>query len=441
MSCQKDANSGQKEANSQEITLDVELLESSFAQIRPRLSSFAASFYQVLFILHPETKPLFENTNMEAQEQKLAESLVLVVLNLRQLGFLTQALKDLGARHVQYGILPEHYPLVGNAILTTFSYYLGSDWTPEVKKAWKDAYNLISSIMLEGVRDLDSNSVRETWSTTNKSTEKSIVAREKKNYPRKVSTSPNLPTQAVQNESGRQKDPKTAQKEADYAEIPLNIELLERSFAQIRPRLSKFSASFYKNLFIIYPEIQALFANTDMKAQEQKLVDSLVLLILNLRQPELWTQALRDLGARHVNYGTFAEHYPLVGNALLTTLKQYLGSDWTPEVRQAWKDAYHLISTTMLEGAENLPSNVIDDNWSPLHRRKTTVPAVTGVPRSTQRQLREKPTGAQTNPNHPRKIPKNPNLSGQSNHNEFYENLLAAILILGSLSVILFILL
>ncbi len=413
----------QKDANSQEITLDVELLESSFAQIRPRLSSFAASFYQVLFILHPETKPLFENTNMEAQEQKLAESLVLVVLNLRQLGFLTQALKDLGARHVQYGILPEHYPLVGNVILTTFRYYLGSDWTPEVKKAWKDAYNLISSIMLEGVRDLDSNSVRETWSTPNKSTEKSIVPREKKNYPRKVSTSPNLPAQAVQNETWTKKDPETAKQEADYAEVPLNIELLESSFAKTRPRLSKVSASFYKNLFIIYPEIQALFANTDMKAQEQKLVDSLVLLILNLRQPELWTQALRDLGARHVSYGTFAEHYPLVGNALLTTFKQYLRSDWTPEVRQAWKDAYNLISTTMLEGAKNLPSNVIDDNWS------------------TQRQLREKPTGAQKNPHHPRKIPKHPNLSGQSNHNEFSANLLAAILIVGSLSVILFILL
>ncbi|MGK7936746.1 MAG: globin domain-containing protein, partial [Xenococcaceae cyanobacterium] len=317
------------------------------------------------------------------------------------------------------GILPEHYPLVGNAILTTFSYYLGSDWTPEVKKAWKDAYNLISSIMLEGVRDLDSNSVRETWSTTNKSTEKSVLAREKKNYPRKVSTSPNLPAQAVQNESGRKKDP-------DYAELPLNIELLERSFAQIRPRLSKFSASFYKNLFIIYPEIQPLFANTDMKAQEQKLVDSLILVILNLRQPELWTQALRDLGARHANYGTFAEHYPLVGNVLLTTFRQYLKSDWTPEVRQAWKDAYILISKIMLEGAEyssSNVSNVIDDNWS------------------TQSKLRKKPTVSQKKPNYRRKIHKNPNLSAQSNHNEFYENLLATILIVGSIIVILFMLL
>ncbi len=415
--------SSSKEENQGEITLDVELLESSFAKIRPRLSSFAASFYQVLFILHPETKPLFENIDMKAQEQKLAESLVLVVLNLRKLGFLTQALQDLGRRHVQYGTFAEHYPLVGNAILTTFRYYLGSDWTPEVKKAWKDAYNLISSIMLEGARSPESNVISEKRSTTSKYPEKSVLARENKKSPRKVGTNPNLPAQVVQNKSWSQKDPEIAQKNANYAEIPLNIELLEKSFAQIRPRLSNFSASFYRNLFIIYPEIKPLFANTDMKAQEQKLVDSLILVILNLRQPNLWTQALRDLGARHVNYGTFAEHYPLVGNVLLTTFRQYLQSDWTPEVRKAWKDAYNLISKTMLEGAENVPLNVIDDN------------------RSTQRQLREKPTVAQKNKNYPRKIKKNPNLSAQSNHNEFYENLLAAILIISSLIVILFILL
>ena len=83
MSLQKDSNSGQKDSNSQEITLDVELLESSFAQIRPRISNFSASFYRNLFIIYPEIKPLFANTDMKAQEQKLVDSLILVILNLR----------------------------------------------------------------------------------------------------------------------------------------------------------------------------------------------------------------------------------------------------------------------------------------------------------------------------------------------------------------------
>ena len=63
---------------------------------------------------------------------------------------LSDALKGLGARHVKYGALPEHYPLVGNALLTTFEQYLGEDWTPEVTQAWVDAYGAITKLMLEG---------------------------------------------------------------------------------------------------------------------------------------------------------------------------------------------------------------------------------------------------------------------------------------------------
>ncbi len=73
-----------------------------------------------------------------------------MVENLRQPGELTGALKGLGARHVKYGALPDHYPLVGNSLLKTFEQYLKEDWTPEVKQAWVDAYGLITEVMLEG---------------------------------------------------------------------------------------------------------------------------------------------------------------------------------------------------------------------------------------------------------------------------------------------------
>ncbi len=59
-------------------------------------------------------------------------------------------MRGLGARHVKYGALPEHYPLVGSALLTTFRQYLGEKWTPEVKEAWTGAYGAISEIMLDG---------------------------------------------------------------------------------------------------------------------------------------------------------------------------------------------------------------------------------------------------------------------------------------------------
>lgn len=138
------------------MSLNVELLEQSFEQIKPRADEFATSFYDNLFTDNPEAKPLFANTDMAKQKKMLVAALVLVVDNLRKPDALTKALKDLGARHVKYKTLPDHYPLVGGAILKTFESYLGSDWTPEVKQAWVDAYGAITDLMLAGAKEAES---------------------------------------------------------------------------------------------------------------------------------------------------------------------------------------------------------------------------------------------------------------------------------------------
>lgn len=138
----------------------------------------------------------------------------------------------------------------------------------------------------------------------------------------------------------------------------LQVELLEQSFEQVKPRADEFVESFYHNLFTDYPAAQPLFVQSDMVAQRKKLLAALVLVVENLRQPEVLREALRGLGARHVQYGALLEHYPLVGAALLKTFKQYLASDWTASVEQSWVDAYSAITTVMLEGADYSPAQI-----------------------------------------------------------------------------------
>ena len=285
------------------MSLQVEILESSFEKIKPQANEFVDSFYDNLFTANPEAKPLFANTEMAQQKKKLLGSLVLVVENLRNPEALSDALKGLGARHVKYGALPEHYPLVGGALLTTFEQYLKGDWTAEVKQAWVDAYGAITEIMLDGA-DYTSQEVA-------------------------------LPETAPEEEEGG-----------------LKVALLESSFEKVKPQASEFADSFYNNLFTANPEAKPLFANTDMAEQKKKLLASLVLVVENLRKPEALSGALRGLGARHVQYGALPEHYPLVGSALLTTFEQYLKGDWTAEVKQAWVDAYGAITEIMLDGAD-----------------------------------------------------------------------------------------
>lgn len=72
---------------------------------------------------------------------------------------LSKALKGLGARHVKYGALPAHYPLVGNSLLKTLEQYAGKAWTSDVKDAWVGAYGAITELMLEGA-DYDQQDIQ-----------------------------------------------------------------------------------------------------------------------------------------------------------------------------------------------------------------------------------------------------------------------------------------
>ena len=285
------------------MSLNVELLEQSFELVKPKADEFVGSFYNNLFTDYPAAKPLFEHSNMAKQQQMLKGALVMVIENLRKPDVLSDALKGLGARHVKYGALPEHYPLVGNSLLKTLEQYAGSAWTFELKEAWAGAYGVITELMLEGA-----------------------------DYAKEDVALENVPAPAE--EGG------------------LNVELLEQSFALVAPQADALVSTFYDNLFTDYPDARPLFEHTDMSKQKNMLKGGLVMVVENLRKPDVLSTALKGLGARHVKYGALPAHYPLVGSSLLKSLEQYAGSAWTADVKNAWVDAYGAITELMLEGAE-----------------------------------------------------------------------------------------
>ena len=73
-----------------------------------------------------------------------------------------------------------------------------------------------------------------------------------------------------------------------------------------------------------------------MQKQGAKLYAALVLLVESLRQPDELQRILRPLGKKHIGYGATAEHYPMVGNALMHALEKFLPDRWTPELGAAW---------------------------------------------------------------------------------------------------------
>jgi hemoglobin-like flavoprotein len=132
------------------MTLQIEVLETSFQEIAPQGEAFVAAFYERLFAQYPQTKAFFTTTDMREQKKKLLGALALVIQNLRKPDVLAPALAGLGQRHAAYGVRPEHYPIVGAVLLDTFAAFLGERWTPARHDAWAQAYQAICALMLEG---------------------------------------------------------------------------------------------------------------------------------------------------------------------------------------------------------------------------------------------------------------------------------------------------
>jgi hemoglobin-like flavoprotein len=128
-----------------------ELVQSSFANVVPISSAAADLFYGRLFELDPDLKPLFKS-DLTEQKKKLMQMLAAAVNGLDDLDSLVPIVRDLGVRHVAYGVQDTHYDTVGAALLWTLEQGLGEAFTPATRKAWTEVYGLLSSTMKDAAR-------------------------------------------------------------------------------------------------------------------------------------------------------------------------------------------------------------------------------------------------------------------------------------------------
>ncbi|QDW37467.1 hemin receptor [Bradyrhizobium sp. KBS0727] len=126
----------------------IKLVQDSFAKVAPISEQAAVLFYGRLFEVAPSVRAMFPD-DMTEQRKKLMATLALVVGGLSNLEAVLPAASALAKRHVSYGAKPEHYPVVGGALLWTLEKGLGDAWTPDVANAWTAAYGTLSGYMIQ----------------------------------------------------------------------------------------------------------------------------------------------------------------------------------------------------------------------------------------------------------------------------------------------------
>jgi hemoglobin-like flavoprotein len=131
---------------------------------------------------------------------------------------------------------------------------------------------------------------------------------------------------------------------------PEQVNLVQDSWAKVTPIAETAAELFYGRLFETAPEVKPYFKG-DMKEQGRKLMTMISTAVNALNNVEAVVPAIQELGKRHVGYGVKAEDYDSVGAALLWTLEQGLGDDFTPDTKEAWVTVYGLVATTMKDAA------------------------------------------------------------------------------------------
>jgi len=132
--------------------------------------------------------------------------------------------------------------------------------------------------------------------------------------------------------------------------VPLDTALVARlrgTYERVRLHELKLAEIFYAKLFAAAPHLRAMF-RSDPASQAQKLMASLDAVVRNFENPAENGAALAALGQRHAGYGARPEHYGLVVDLLVDSMREVGGAGLDENGLREWKQALQLISAQMI---------------------------------------------------------------------------------------------
>jgi hemoglobin-like flavoprotein len=130
-----------------------------------------------------------------------------------------------------------------------------------------------------------------------------------------------------------------------------DIWLVQDSLPLVTEHFEPASEVFYENLFAIAPELRSMFRD-DLAGQGMRFMTTLSTIAAVLDNPEARAAQIGALAKGHAQLGIEPAHFAPMGSALLVTLGETLGPAFTPQLQQAWREAYDTIAAEMIALSE-----------------------------------------------------------------------------------------
>lgn len=151
--------------------------------------------------------------------------------------------------------------------------------------------------------------------------------------------------------------------------MTLDPEAVQASWERIVPHGDLIPLRFYETLFMVHPELEALFPKR-MTRQRDHLLVAVNAVVRSLKALEAMLPQLEALGRRHASFVTSVEQYTWVGNALLATLEKF-DPQWDDQLAEWWSDAYDTVADVMIDAAGQLRQRVDPTpRWYTVERKE-----------------------------------------------------------------------
>mmetsp|Transcript_15583 Transcript_15583/g.43465 ORF Transcript_15583/g.43465 Transcript_15583/m.43465 type:complete len:369 (+) Transcript_15583:94-1200(+) len=319
---------------------EIGIVENTWKQVAGLgVETVGVILFKHIFTIAPDALGLFafrkepnvktyETPGLRAHGVRVVTTVGAAVDGLRNLPALVPVLQELAIKHVGYGVLPEHYEVVGKALMLTLKDGLGAAFTERVQVPWAKVWHTISKTMI----DAQAPVLCEKKAEEAEAEEAAAEARAKA---------------------------KAASKEEEGPISRVDIHLVQESWSKVEAMGEEaVGVALFRNIFTAAPEALGLFPFKDglknlyespkLKAHASKVIATVSVAVNGLTNLKALVPVLQELGLKHVGYKVLKPHYDVVGSALITTLSESLEAAFTEDTKAAWLKVWELVSTTMI---------------------------------------------------------------------------------------------
>jgi hemoglobin-like flavoprotein len=136
------------------MTINIYLLRESFREVEDEAKNLAKDFYQQMFKSYPESKHLFDRTEIPFQEIELDQAFGHILKIFENNEEIKDYLWSSGIRHTTYGIEGKHYPMFKECMMTCLSNLFKEKWNAQLDAEWEGLIDFILEHMRRGAKEV-----------------------------------------------------------------------------------------------------------------------------------------------------------------------------------------------------------------------------------------------------------------------------------------------